>query len=396
MTRGRVLVTGGSIAGPATAYWLTQVGYDVTVLERTDGPREGGQNVDVRGQARDVLVRMGLEDVVRAAGTGEVGTRFVDEDGGTVSEFPTDAESGDGPTAELEILRGELARVLAEACGDRVAWWYGDQVVGLDQDDAGVDVRLESGELRRFDLVVVAEGAGSRTRSLVLTGDDAPQLDRLGMHIAWGTIPRTPDDDDWWRWMSVPGSRSMSLRPDNQGTTRVMLNWMGDDTGFVDLPLDEQRAGLRERFGDLGWEVPRVLDALDDVDDLYVEDLTQVRCPTWSVGRVVLTGDAAWCITPVGGFGTSLALIGGYVLAASLARESSPAAAFASYEEWMRPMVTDAQDLPPGVPRVANPKSRLGVALFRTGTKLAASRPVQAVASRIGSGSEPDRELPEI
>lgn len=397
--RPRVLVTGASIAGPAAAYWLDHVGYDVTVLERTPEPRPGGQNVDVRGQARDVLERMGLLDAVRDAGTGEVGTRFVDPDGGTVSEFPTDDTTGDGPTAELEILRGELARILREACGERVDWRYGDHVVDVAHDDSSVTVSLDRGGSESYDLLVVAEGPWSHTRGLVMVGDDEPELERLGMYCAWATIPRTDDDDRWWRWMSVPGSRSVNLRPDNTGTTRAMLNFMTDDTGLRDLSDDEQRAELRERFADVGWEAPRILDALDSselADDLYLDDLTQVRCPKWSRGRVVLLGDAAWCVTPIGGFGTSLALIGAYVLAAELSRASSHETALAAYEEWLRPLVDDVQDLPPGTPRLANPRSRLGVALFNAGTKLAATGPVRSLASRLGSGPGPERELPDL
>ncbi|MEO9322149.1 FAD-dependent monooxygenase [Nocardioides sp. C4-1] len=394
--RPRVLVTGASVAGPAAAYWLDRAGYDVTVLERAPEPRRGGQNIDVRGLARDVLERMDLLDAVRDVGTGEVGTRFVDADGGTVSEFPTDDSTGDGPTAELEILRGELARLLREACPDRVTWRHGDHVVDVDQDDASVTVSLERGGSESYDLLVVAEGPWSHTRGLVMTGDDEPDLERLGMYCAWATIPRTDDDDRWWRWMSVPGSRSVNLRPDNTGTTRAMLNFMTDETGLRELSVDEQRAELRERFADVGWEAPRILDALDEADDLYLDDLTQVRCPTWSRGRVVLLGDAAWCVTPIGGFGTSLALIGAYVLAAELSRASSPEAAFAAYEEWLRPLVDDVQDLPPGTPRLANPRSRLGVALFNAGTRLAATGPVRALASRLGSGSSSDRELPDL
>lgn len=395
--RGRVLVTGASIAGPAAAYWLERSGWDVTVLERSAEPRRGGQNIDVRGLAKEVLVRMGLRDAVLAANTGEVGTRFVDGRGETVSEFPATKGAGDGPTAELEILRGELARILVEACGNGVTWWSGDHVVALDQTDDGVTVRLDGGAEHRFDLVVVAEGPGSLTRGLVL--EQEPELRRLGMYMAWATIPRTASDDAWWRWMSVPGSRSVTLRPDNLGTTRATLGFMSDPVGFESLAPDEQLTELRRRFGDLGWEVPRVLDAIEKGDELYVEDLTQVRSATWSAGRVVLLGDAAWCVTPVAGAGTSLALVGAYVLAAELSRlqdGTPPAEAFAHYEAWMRPVVEDAQDLPPGTPRLANPESRLGVAVFKAATRVAATRPVRALASRLTSGPKPDRALPDL
>ncbi|KQT94257.1 FAD-binding monooxygenase [Marmoricola sp. Leaf446] len=393
-----MLVTGASIAGPAAAYWLERIGYEVTVLERSPEPRLGGQNIDVRGLAKQVLERMGLRDAVLAANTGEVGTRFVDAEGATVSEFPAEAGEGDGPTAELEVLRGELARILTEACGDGVTWWSGDHVVALDQTDDAVTVTLAGGDEHAFDLLVVAEGPGSRTRGLVL-GEEQPELKRLGMYMAWATIPRTDADDDWWRWMTVPGSRSVTLRPDNLGTTRATLGFMSDPVGFEEGTREEQVAELRRRFGDLGWEVPRVLDALEAGSELYVEDLTQVIAPTWSRGRVVLLGDAAWCVTPIAGAGTSLALVGAYVLAVELSRLSPgrpPTDAFARWEDWMRPMVEDAQDLPPGTPRLANPETRLGTALLRVGTKVAASRPVRSLAGRLTSGPDDERGLPDL
>lgn len=108
----RVLVTGASIAGCTAAWWLSHLGNEVTVVERTAEFRDGGQNIDVRGIGREVLRRMGLEQRVLECGTGETGTAWVDGDGRIVAQFTTDELGGDGPTAEMEILRGDLARVL--------------------------------------------------------------------------------------------------------------------------------------------------------------------------------------------------------------------------------------------------------------------------------------------
>src|SRR5690349_9438457 len=55
-----VLISGGGIAGPVLAHWLHRHGFRATVVERAPGPRPGGQAVDVRGVALDVVERMGL------------------------------------------------------------------------------------------------------------------------------------------------------------------------------------------------------------------------------------------------------------------------------------------------------------------------------------------------
>ncbi|WP_229660842.1 FAD-dependent monooxygenase [Marmoricola endophyticus] len=392
-SRPRALVVGASIAGPAAAYWLTRAGYDVVVQERAPGPRPGGQNVDVRGAAREVLRRMGLEEAVRARNTGEVGTRFVDETGAAVAELPVVEGDAGGPTAELEILRGALAEVLAGGCPDAVTWRYDDHVVALDQDGDGVDVRLASGAAERYDLVVVADGVRSHTRGLLLDEEEV-ELDHLGMSIAFGTIARTDADDDWWRWLNTPGSRQVQLRPDDEGTIRASLAFLSDESALAGRTTDEVRADLRRRFADVGWETGRVLDGFDADDALYADDLAMARCTTWWRGRVCLLGDAAWCVTPIGGGGTSLALVGAYVLGAMLDRHDEVEVALAAYEEWMRPMVERAQHLPPGVPRLAAPHSRLGVSVLRQAMKLAASGPVQTVAGAIPI-AEPHRDLPE-
>ncbi len=109
-----ILISGASVAGPTAAYWLAKAGHRVTVLERGDRLRTAGQNVDVRGPGREVLRRMGLEETILAQGTGEVGLRFVDDDGGALAEFPAGDDDSGGATAQVEILRGTLASTFGE------------------------------------------------------------------------------------------------------------------------------------------------------------------------------------------------------------------------------------------------------------------------------------------
>ncbi len=115
--------------------------------------------------------------------------------------------------------------------------------------------------------------------------------------------------------------------------------------------------------------------------------------PAWSRGRVVLCGDAAWCATPLSGMGTTLALTGGYVLAREIERAPALAEAFDSYEQLMRPLVDRAQKLPPGVPRLAHPRSRTGVAVTRKLIGFAGSGPARRLARRL---SMPDTDADQL
>lgn len=381
----KILITGASVAGPALATWLARAGADLPGRR----PERGRP-----GRRRDVLERMGLEGIVKANGTGEKGIRFVDAEDATVAEFDQEDFGADGPTAELEILRGDLARILVEASErEGAAYRYGDHVIGISQDDAGVDVSLAGGRRERFDAVIAADGVGSSTRKLILR-PDATRVP-VGLYMAYFTIPKGRGDGDLARWYAAPGGRSLFLRPDRHGTTRVVLVLRIDPCGIEDLDADGQRAAIAERFADAGWETPRVLDGMRRAEDFYFETVGQVHVDRWSVGRVALVGDAAWATGPITGMGTSLGLIGAYLLAGELSRTADVVRAFAAYERVMRPIAEKGQDYPKFGPRLLQPSTRFGIAVQRAVLKVAASAPARSLASRfLGAGKEKP-ELPD-
>ncbi|GAA2005076.1 FAD-dependent monooxygenase [Nakamurella flavida] len=400
MPRPSVLISGASVTGTTLAHWLGRYGFATTVVERFDQLREEGHNVDVRGAGREVLRRMGLEDAALAENTGETGTVFVDDDGAPIASFAASTDDTTGATAELEILRGRLAGLIHDTTTADTEYLFGDRIADLQDTADGVEVTFASGATRRFDLVLVAEGVNSRTRRFV---SGAPARRYLGMYCAYLTIPRTAEDDDTWRWYNALGGRSVNLRPDNVGTTRALLNFLSDTRGIDQLDRDGQVTILRRVFADAGWAAPRVLAALDDAP-FYFEDLAQVHLDRWSRGRVALAGDAAHCASPVSGMGTTLGVTGAYVLATEIARATrgdtvDHRAAFDRYEEILRPYVAKAQKLPPGVPGVANPRTRRGRALFRTALRVAASAPARKIGSLGGRYFTPpadDFVLPDV
>jgi 2-polyprenyl-6-methoxyphenol hydroxylase-like FAD-dependent oxidoreductase len=393
MPNRTAVVSGASIAGLSTAYWLRRTGWDVTVIERAPAFRDGGQNVDVRGVAREVLRRMGLFDAVKAANTTETGTVLVDGRGVVTAELPSDGAGG--ATAELEILRGDLARTVLDALPTGVTFVYGDSVSAVDDDADGVTLTTEAGRRLRADLFVIAEGVRSRTRATVFGEDVVDQRD-LDVTMVFGTIPRTDRDDDRWRWHNAVRGRQVHLRPDPYGTIRAILAYSpGDDV--IGLSREETLAVVRRRYDGVGWEAPRILDALDTSPDVYIDQLQQVRMSTWHRGHVVMAGDAGWCVTPMGGGGASLALTAGYVLAAQLADTTQDQeAALAAYESWMRPLVDDVQDLPRGLKAFAYPQSRLALALRGVMNKVLTSKPLRPFAAKLTQVAETDRALPVL
>ncbi|MFC8174115.1 FAD-dependent monooxygenase [Streptomyces sp. NPDC057242] len=372
MTHRNVLIAGAGIAGPALAHWLKRHGMQATLVERAPAPREGGQTVDLRGAGRDVARRMGLEHTLRDHATREEGIRFVDAANRTRAAFTSGAFGGQGPIADLEILRADLSRILYEATHPHTEYLFGDEITQLSDTGKKVDVTFRNGPDRAFDLVIAADGARSRTRDLIF--GDTTDIRPVGLTTAYFTIPREPSDGTWARWHNATQGRTATLRPDNRGTTRASLSYLSPPRGDERLAPDAQKQLLRRLFAGTGWEIPRILTAMDTADDFFLDSVIQVSMPSWSRGRIAVVGDAAYCASPLSGMGTSLALTGAYVLAGELAHHAHHGNAFARYEHILRPYITRAQHLPPGVPRIASPRTRAGIQALNT-VLYAASRP---------------------
>jgi 2-polyprenyl-6-methoxyphenol hydroxylase-like FAD-dependent oxidoreductase len=341
----RVLVAGASIAGPALAHWLRRRGAEVTVVERAPELRPGGQAVDARGVAREVIRRMGLEPAVRAARTVTAGAYYVDADGNVLETFRADDDGGDGFIAEIEILRGDLSRVLHEDTRDGVEYVFGDRIAELTQDADGVDVTFAGGDRRRFDLVVGADGLHSALRTMVF-GPRERFVRHLGHVLAFYSVPNEFGLDRWLIEYQEAG-RSAGLRPIHDAAEAMaMFSFPAADLDVDFRDIEAQKRLLRERMAGYGWLTPRILAHLDDTPDFYLDQVAQVVMDHWSSGRVGLLGDAAFSSSPMSGQGTGLALVGAYVLAGELAAAGwDPKAGFAGYQGRMRSFVEANQEI---------------------------------------------------
>jgi 2-polyprenyl-6-methoxyphenol hydroxylase-like FAD-dependent oxidoreductase len=338
--RRTVLISGASIAGPALAFWLNRYGFAVTVVEKAGAPRGGGYPIDVRGTALDVVRRMGILPRLRDAHIGLRRLAFLDEDGTEVASVDPHAVTGGVGGRDLEMRRGALAGALHAAVRDDVEFLFGDSIDTLDQHPHGVDITFRGGGSRTFDLVLGADGLHSRTRELVFGPEE--QFHRyLGYCFAGFTLRNTFGLDRETTMWSAPGRAAVLYAVGDGDDVHAFLNFARPEP-----PLDAfrdpgaQRDLVASVFADAGWEVPGMLDGMRDADDLFFDVVSQIRMPRWSSGRVALVGDAAYAPSFLTGQGSSLALVGAYMLAGSLAAERDHAEGFAAYERDTRAFVT--------------------------------------------------------
>ncbi|MFI6536922.1 FAD-dependent monooxygenase [Nonomuraea sp. NPDC050547] len=342
--RRTILVSGASIAGPALAFWLNRYGYAVTVVEKAGTLRAGGYPIDVRGTALEVLRRMGLLPRLRDAHIDLRRLTFVDGDGGEVASIHPHAVTGGVEGKDLEVRRGDLTNALHAAVRDDVEFLFNDSIDTLDESVHGVDVTFRGGGSRTFDLVVGAEGMHSRTREM-LFGPEEGFHHYLGYCFAVFTMRNTFGLSHETVMWNTPGRAAALYAVGDNDDVHAFLNFARPEPPFEAFPDPEaQRKLVAEVFAGAGWEVPGMLAAMREVDDVFFDAVGQIRMPRWSSGRVALVGDAAYAPSFLTGQGTSLALVGAYMLAGSLVGRDH-AAGFAAYEHGTREFVTMNQGL---------------------------------------------------
>ncbi|MGW5751012.1 FAD-dependent monooxygenase [Nocardia rhamnosiphila] len=341
----KVLISGASIAGPATAYWLDRYGFEVTVVERASAPRGGGYPIDIRGTALEVVAHMGVLPQLRAAHIDTRRITFLNPDGSPIAAVRPDALAGGTAGRDLEVPRGALTEILHSAIRDDVEFLFDDSVRTLREHDLGVDVIFRSGTRRTFDLVIGADGLHSNIRSL-LFGPEEQFHHYLGYCFAGFTMTNDfglAQEGVLW---NTPG-RSAALYAVGDGPQlHGFLNF-----ARTDPPFDAFRDPVAQRdlvaavFAGDGWEIPRMIADMRAADDLFFDVVSQIHLPRWSSGRVALVGDAAYAPSFLTGQGSSVALVGAYMPAGELATNSGHPAAFSAYERGMREFVRLNQEL---------------------------------------------------
>ena len=340
---GRAVVSGAGIAGLAAALRLHRAGWEVLVVERAPARRSGGYMVNLVGPGYAAAERLGLLPALAPRDLGLFTSVLVKADGRPKFTVPAAiAQAALGDRA-LTVFRGDLESALYEAVRDRAEIRFGTTVQAVGQDADRVRVALSDGTSEQAGLLVGADGLHSGVRRIVF----GPEQDfRVDLRHMVGAFPLAPAPAD------VPeGSGTVFIGP---GRTAAVVNLGADRSSafFTYRSADPEAElargpvdALTTAFADLGGGAAGALRRLAGAPDgAYFDSVSQVAMDRWSRGRVVLLGDAAWCVSLFAGHGAALALVGADRLGAALDEHGGDVpAALARWEAGLRPMARDRQ-----------------------------------------------------
>ncbi len=338
----RILISGASFAGLATAYWMKRLGYRVTVVEVAKSLKRGGTPVNIEGRTIEIVKRMGLFDAIRSNRITMEGIEFKGSDDVTERFGMPRNDAGQAAEEGYEIERDVLLDLMFEAVKDDVGFVFGDRIASMKDEENGVDVVFNGGQKRMFDLVFGCDGIHSAVRKLCF-GEEAKFSHFLQAYFSITIVPKPLIRKNTTQMYNEPG-KAVMLNAYN-GKTDICLCFVSEG----EIPYDyrdeaQQRRIMRDRFAGTGWRTSELLEEVENSETFYFDKLCQMKMPSWTKGRVALVGDAGYCVSPAAGKGGSMAIDGAAALGDAFQKCNGDfELAFREYDESFRPYVEEVQ-----------------------------------------------------
>ncbi|MBK1884147.1 FAD-dependent monooxygenase [Luteolibacter pohnpeiensis] len=340
-TNQTVLISGASFAGLSSAFWMSQLGYKVKVVEIAPKIRSGGTAVNIRGNTIDVVKRMGIFDKIRSNRLSLRQWEFKNVDDHTERKLVVRTENEPPSDLDYEIERDALMQILLEAVRDRCEIVLGDKIVGLNETDR-VEVTFKNGKTESFDLVLGCDGVHSGVRKIQF-GEESNYIHFLQQYFSITIVDKLLIERDTAQLFNVPGKVVMLNAYKNK--TDIIFGFVSEKEIAYDYRDEaQQRRFIAEEFNGVGWRTEELLKEIQSSESFYFDKMCQIRMPSWSSGRIALVGDAAYCASPAAGMGGSLAIDGAAALGDAMRTAGKDyRLAFETYEKKFRPFISKVQ-----------------------------------------------------
>jgi 2-polyprenyl-6-methoxyphenol hydroxylase-like FAD-dependent oxidoreductase len=341
----KVLISGASIAGLSTAYWLNRAGYNVTIVELANTPRSGGAAINVQQDALVIAKRMGIFEQLKAHRLKSEVWEFKNADDATVGSMLLDKAENhttDNDIEEIEIERDKLSTILLNTVRDDVELNFNNSITALSETKEAIQVTFKNGSQRKFDLVLGCDGLHSGVRKIWF-GQESEYAHFLKYYFSLIIVNKPLIQQGTAQLYNVPGKVIMLNAYNNK--TDIVFGFFSDKEIKYDYRDAEQQKRITiNQFTGQSWRTAELLEELEKSEISYFDKFCQIKMPSWTKGRVALVGDAGYCASPAAGIGASLAIIGAATVADALEKhEGNFELAFQEYNQDLRPFIEEVQ-----------------------------------------------------
>jgi len=363
MNNKNILISGAGIAGVSLAFWLKKFGFNPTLVEISPGLREGGYAIDFMGAGYDVAEKMGILPALEKADLDISKLVFVDKNNKEKGSMNYQEIRKLMNNRALTLLRSDLAKVIFNSLGKDTQIIFGDTINKIVRDDEKVTVTLRSGRILSFDLLIGADGLHSRVRELVF-GAESKFEKYYGYYTSSFTMNDFANLGRDFSMYNVP-CKQVAVYSYNENKAAAFFVFSSSEKLLYDHhDIGRQQQILKDEFINTGWKCRELLSQMEASPDFYFDSISQIKMENWSQGRITLVGDAGYCPSLLSGKGSTLAIVGAYILAGELKQANGNyQSAFENYENMLKPFIEKKQKAAQSFAKSFVPKSNFGITL---------------------------------
>lgn len=338
----KVLISGASIAGLSTAYWMNRLGYQVTVVEMASEPRTAGAAVDLRGITVDIAKRMGIFEQLKADRLHVEMVEFKNAEDVTEGSILLANDDAELPEDEIEIERDKFIPYLFNELKNDVEFIFKNSITALNETEDNIQVTFKDGLQKTFHLVLGCDGMHSGVRKIWF-GDETEYAHFLNAYFSLTIVNKLLVKQKTMQMYNVP-DKAITLNAYNNKTDIIFCFYSENEIPYDYRDIEQQRKIITDQFSGQSWRTSELLEEVQQSKNFYFDKFCQIKMPSWTKGRVALVGDAGYCASPAAGMGASLSMNGAAALADALEKHNGNfKLAFEDYNKNLRPFIEEVQ-----------------------------------------------------
>jgi 2-polyprenyl-6-methoxyphenol hydroxylase-like FAD-dependent oxidoreductase len=338
----KVLISGASMAGLSTAYWMNKLGYKVTVVEIANEARTAGAAVDIKGTTVDIAKRMGIYGQLKANSLSVEKVEFKNADDVTDGSIMLKNEGEEIANDDIEIERDKFVSIISDALKNDVEFIFNNSITALNETKDNITVTFKAGPQQSFHLVFGCDGIHSGVRNIWF-GNEKEYTHFLGAYFSISIVNKLLIQQKTMQMYNVP-EKAITLNAYNNKTDIIFCFVSENEIPYDYRDVEQQRKIILEQFAGQSWRTVALLEEVQQSGNFYFDKFCQIKMPSWTKGRVALVGDAGYCASPAAGMGASLSMEGAAALADALQKHNGNfESAFVDYNKNLRPFIDEVQ-----------------------------------------------------